>query len=179
MGKFWKHFKTVVKHRWVVFKECAACGILWQGLVHDLSKFSAAEFVASARYFQGNRSPIEAEKEKIGYSKAWLHHKGHNKHHWEYWIDFDRDGSVVANKIPMKYVIEMVCDWVGAGKVYNKKKWTQADPLEFYNKVRSGRHFHPETEEVIVMLLNVIKDGGLKHFHKTCRILKKKLSFTP
>lgn len=179
MGKLWRHFKTVFKHRWVVFKECAACGILWQGLVHDLSKFSTAEFIASAKYFQGNRSPIDAEKEAVGYSKAWLHHKGHNKHHWEYWIDFAKDGSVVANKIPMKYVIEMVCDWVGAGKVYNKKQWTQADPLEFYNKVRAGRHFHPETEEVIVTLLNIIKDGGLKQFHKTCRILKKKLSFTP
>ena len=76
-----KHFKTVCKHKYYVFKECAACGLFWQGLVHDLSKFSPVEFASSAKYFQGNRSPIDAEKEAIGYSTAWLHHKGHNKHH--------------------------------------------------------------------------------------------------
>lgn len=174
MSKLWRHFKTVAKHRWVVFKECAACGIMWRGLVHDLSKFGATEFVASAKYFQGNRSPIDAEKEAIGYSNAWLHHKGHNKHHWEYWTDFDKDGSVIANRIPTKYVIEMVCDWVGAGKVYNKTKWTQADPLSYFYKVRGGRHFHPETEKLIVRLLTIIRDEGLKAFHKECRSLKKK-----
>lgn len=167
--KLWRHFKTVVKHRWVVFKECAACGILWQGLTHDLSKFGATEFVASAKYFQGNRSPIDAEKEAVGYSTAWLHHKGHNKHHWEYWTDFDKDGTVIANLIPAKYVVEMVCDWVGAGKVYNKNKWTQAEPLDFYLKVRAVRHLHPATDETIFNLLTIIKEQGLKAFHTTCR----------
>lgn len=96
MGVRWKHFKTICKHKAVVFKECRACGITWQGLVHDLSKFSPAEFTASAKYFQGDKSPIEAEKEATGYSAAWNHHKGHNPHHWEYWTDFDEDGEVTV-----------------------------------------------------------------------------------
>ena len=169
MGYKWNHFKTICKHKAVVFKECRACGITWQGLIHDLSKYSFEEFLASAKYFQGDRSPIEAEKETVGYSKAWLHHKGCNKHHWEWWTDFANDGSVIANKIPSKYVIEMVCDWIGAGMVYGGEKWTQSEPLNYYNKVRNGRHFHPETEELIVRLLEIIRDDGLDAFHSACK----------
>ena len=168
-GARWKHFKTVMKHKKVVFRECKACGIAWQGFVHDLSKFSHAEFAPSAKYFQGNRSPIDAEKEAIGYSSAWMHHKGHNPHHWEYWTDFDKDGTIIANPIPTKYVIEMVCDWVGAGMVYAKGTWKQSDPLDYYNKVRAGRHFNPKTEELILKLLVCIKEKGLSEFHKMAR----------
>ncbi len=169
MGVRWKHFKTVMKHKQVVFRECWACGIGWQGIVHDLSKFSHTEFSPSAKYFQGNRSPIEAEKEDCGYSFAWLHHKGCNPHHWEYWIDFASDGGIIADRIPKKYVIEMLCDWIGAGKVYAKGKWSQNDPLDYYNKVRAGRYFHPETEQVIVRFLELIRDEGLEQFHKIAR----------
>lgn len=169
MKKYWKHFKTVCKHKYFVFKECAACGIWWQGIIHDFSKFGFTEFVSSAKHFQGNRSPIEAEKEEIGYSKAWLHHKGHNKHHWEYWTDFSDDGGVIANEIPYKYVVEMVCDWIGAGKAYSKDKWTQADPINYFNAHRKGRHFHPNTEKLLVTLQECIRDKGLKEFHILAR----------
>lgn len=169
MGVRWKHFKTIMKHKVVVYRECKACGIMWQGIIHDLSKFSCAEFAPSAKYFQGTGSPIEKEKAEKGYSEAWLHHKGHNKHHWEWWIDFGKNGEIIANKIPSNYVIEMVCDWIGAGIVYEGKKWTQAEPLNYYNKVRAGRHFHPETEELLVKLLEVVRDEGLDGFHKICR----------
>ena len=166
MGVRWKHFKTVCKHKAVVYNECKACGIKWQGIIHDLSKFSHTEFAPSAKYFQGNRSPIEAEKEALGYSDAWLHHKAHNKHHWEYWCDYNNDtGEVFPHRIPKKYVVEMLCDWIGAGKIYSKGKWTQAEPLNYYNKVRAGRHFHPETETVIVRFLELIRDDGLEQFH--------------
>lgn len=165
MGARWKHFKTVMNHKRVVFRECKACGITWQGLIHDLSKFSHTEFAPSARYFQGNRSPIDAER----YTSAWMHHKGHNPHHWEYWTDFGKEGEVIAYKIPYKYVVEMICDWVGAGMVYSKGKWTQSDPLDYYNKVHDGRHFNKETEELILKFLNCIKENGLEEFHKMAR----------
>ena len=167
MGAKLKHFKTVWKHKIVVYQECKACGITWQGIIHDLSKFSPIEFSASAKHFQGNNCPMEAEDSD--YSLAWLHHKGTNKHHWEWWIDFDKDGRVVANKIPSRYVVEMICDWIGAGKVYNKEKWTQSEPLNYFNKVRKGRYFHPETEKLIVYLLEIIRDYGLERFHRICR----------
>jgi len=169
MGARWKHFKTVCKHRKIVYQECKACGITWQGIVHDLSKFSPIEFSTSAKHFQGNRSPIEAEKEDCGYSMAWLHHKGVNKHHWEWWTDFDDKGQIIANKIPSKYVVEMICDWIGAGKVYSNEKWTQEEPLNYFYKVRKGRHFYPETEKLIVYLLEIIRDKGLDEFHRVCR----------
>lgn len=169
MNKYVKHFVTVTKHKWVVFKECAACGIVWQGIVHDLSKYSPTEFVPSARYFQGDKSPIEKEKAERGYSAAWLHHKGHNKHHWEYWTDFDKQGNIVANPIPRKYIVEMVCDWIGAGKVYSGDKWTQSSPWEYYNKVRAGRHFAPEVEQELVGLLAVIASNGLDRFHTVAK----------
>lgn len=169
MGVVWQHFKTICKHKTIVYQECKACGITWQGIIHDLSKFSPIEFLPSARHFQGNRSPIEAEKEDCGYSVAWLHHKGINKHHWEWWMDFDDNGQIIANKIPSKYVVEMICDWVGAGKVYSNEKWTQEAPLDYFNKVRKGRYFHPDTERLITYLLETIKDEGLDRFHEICR----------
>lgn len=169
MNKYWKHFKTICKHKWVVFKLCVACGITWRGIVHDISKFGLTEFIASAKHFQGDRSPIEAEKEEQGYSIAWNHHKGHNPHHWEYWTDFGKNGEVIAQKIPYKYVVEMVCDWIGAGMVYSSGNWSQSDPLEYYRKVREGRHFHPKTEELITAFLLGINDRGLESFYKMAK----------
>ena len=169
MGVRWKHFKTVMKHKAIVYRECKACGIKWQGITHDLSKFSPVEFLSSAKYFQGTGSPIDKEKAEKGYSEAWLHHKGRNKHHWEWWIDYGKTGEIIANKIPSNYVIEMICDWIGAGMVYSGERWTKAEPLNYFNKVRAGRHFHPETEELIVKLLEIISKDGLEEFHRVCR----------
>lgn len=169
MGAKWKHFKTVCRHKAVVFRECKACGITRQGVVHDLSKFGITEFAPSARFFQEGRSPKEIEKEKTGYSVAWQHHKGHNPHHWEWWTDFAADGSVIANKMPYKYVVEMICDWVGAGMVYSGEKWTQEEPLNYYYKCRNGRHFHPDTEKLIVRFLECIRDEGLEGFHRMAK----------
>lgn len=169
MNKAWRHFKTVMKHKAIVYQECKACGIWWQGVIHDLSKFSITEFLPSARYFQGNKSPIEAEKAEKGYSIAWLHHKGLNKHHWEWWTDFGKNGFVIANRMPKKYVIEMICDWIAAGKVYNKEMWTQASPLEYFEKFKSQRYLNNETFDVICLFLKVIKLKGLNTFHEVAK----------
>ena len=177
MGNRWRHFITISKHKAVVFSECRKCGLFWRGLVHDMSKFSPAEFVSSARYFQGNHSPIEAEKAEIGYSKAWMHHKGHNPHHWEYWIDYDEKGQIIANKIPYKYVIEMVCDWIGAGQVYSGDTWDTDQPLRYYKQVRPGRHFHPATEELLLVFLSGIKDNGLDWFHRRAKSVAFRVTY--
>ena len=102
---------------------CFKVGLFWQGLVHDLSKYSPIEFFASARNFQGNKSPVDAEKEKNGYSIAWMNHKATNKHHWQYWLD-NKGNMIYPIEMPIKYVKEMLCDWIGAGKAYNKGNWT-------------------------------------------------------
>ena len=116
MNKYWEHFKTITKHKWEVGKVCFKIGLYKQGICHDLSKYGITEFISSAKHFQGNRSPIDAEKEDIGYSLAWQHHKGHNPHHWEYWIDNIGTYKNTPCKVPYKYVLEMICDWIRSWK---------------------------------------------------------------
>ncbi len=177
MIKYIKHFLTIVKHRHYVKKFCFKCGYPIRGILHDLSKYSPTEFFTSARYFQGTSSPINAEKTEKGYSIAWQHHKGHNPHHWEYWID---DVGTYKNKpikIPFKYVVEMICDWLSAGIVYSKHKVNYnepySEPLEYYNKFRKERIFHPETQDLIEFFLKEIKKDGINHFCKYAKKVKK------
>lgn len=144
----------------MVFLACCAAGIPWQGVKHDLSKYTPIEFFSSAKYYQGNRSPIDAEKEDKGYSLAWLHHKGRNRHHYEYWIDYLDDGGKPV-VIPYKYVIEMVCDWIGAGKVYGgSSKWTRSKPLQFWKWKSRTAKIHPATALFLEYLLTGFESEG-------------------
>lgn len=127
MNKYWKHFKLVLRHKYYVFMEMRRYGLYWQGLTHDLSKFSPVEF-RQAKYYSGTMSPISAEKRVRGYSISWLHHIHHNKHHWEYWYDVT-SGKLAP--IPERYLTEMVCDIVAASKAYNGKKWTPDMPISY------------------------------------------------
>lgn len=131
--KYIKHFIVITKHKLYVGVECFKRGLYWQGFMHDWSKYSPTEFVQSAKYFQGTGTPINKIKEELGYSSAWLHHKGHNPHHWEYWTDFF-EGQIKPCKIPQKYIIEMACDMIGASKAYNKEKYSPKEPLAYFNK---------------------------------------------
>ena len=166
--KYIKHFKTITKHKYYVMKFCFKCGFYKRGLLHDLSKYGKTEFCSSARYFQGNSSPINAEKIEKGYSIAWQHHKGHNPHHWEYWIDNIGTYKNTPCKIPYEFVIEMICDWLGAGIVYSKQNPNYnepyIEPLEYYNKCKKERIFHKETQKLIEYLLNVIAEKGINEF---------------
>jgi hypothetical protein len=125
------HLKTVLKHKWWVFYYCCRFGIPWRGIKHDLSKFSPTEFFESVKYYTGTRSPIDACKEDRGYSKAWLHHKGRNKHHYEYWQDnFDNGGQPLI--MPYKESLEMLCDYLGAGRAYSGKDFTFEGELKWW-----------------------------------------------
>ena len=126
-----RHLATITLHKWFVMIECFRLGLYWQGITHDLSKYSLTEFLTSARYFQGNRSPIGAERAERGYSLAWLHHKACNKHHWEYWTDFTK-GKQTPAPIPEKYVKEMFCDLIGASKAYKKAAFRKDEPLKYF-----------------------------------------------
>ena len=123
MKKIWSHFKTITEHKLLVMKYCFKVGLYKQGLLHDLSKYSPEEFWTGVYYYQGNRSPNAAEREVHGFSKAWLHHKGRNKHHFEYWIDFSikKDDGLVGHKMPLNYVIEMVMDRIAASRIYKER----------------------------------------------------------
>ena len=151
---------TITRHRHKVMYHFLRCGILWQGMRHDLSKYSPTEFLPGARFYLGDRSPTEGERREYGYSKAWMHHKGRNKHHWEYWLDFGVDG-IYACKMPTNYVIEMFCDRVAASMIYQKEKYTDSSALEYYENGRGKILIHPETDALIHHLLKYLSEHGL------------------
>ena len=146
MNKYWKHFKIIMRHKYYVFMECRKYGLYWQGLVHDLSKFSPAEF-RLAKYYVGTQSPINIEKRERGYSQSWLHHFHNNKHHWEYWYDAT-SGKLAP--IPNRYLKEMVCDIIGASKAYNGKNWNRDMPIDYVKN--SGSH-PVELKQILIPML--------------------------
>ena len=171
---FMKHLNTVNRHRALVCLHCFRAGIYWQGLTHDLSKFPPEEFLVSASMYQGSRSPNEGEREDKGYSSAWMHHKGHNKHHFEYWTDYDPKTRLMSPvKMPLIYVIEMFCDRVAASKVYMGDKYNDGCPLEYFDKGRGTRMIHPVTSKLLEKLLTMLRDEGEeKTFAYIRRLLK-------
>ena len=158
------HFKTITKHRNLVCKYCFKIGLYKQGLLHDLSKYSPTEFWRGAKYYQGTRSPNDAERMETGVSLSWLHHKGRNRHHLEYWIDYNLDAEkkdrMVGYKMPVRYVAEMFCDRIAACKVYMKDAYTDAAPYNYYIRSKSHLLIHPETSDEIEKMLEVLKDQG-------------------
>lgn len=174
MNNYIKHFLTITKHKFYVMRYCFKCGLYKRGLLHDLSKYGLTEFFSSAKYFQGNRSPIDAEKDVKGYSLAWQHHKGHNPHHWEYWIDNLGTYKNTPIEILREYEIEMICDWLGAGIVYSKNVVDEnkpyKEPLEYYNKFKNERIFHKNTQARIEKYLETISKEGINSF---CKKVKK------
>ena len=169
-----KHFMTITGHRHKVIANCARAGILWQGLWHDLSKYSPTEFIPGARFYQGDRSPNERERELLGASLAWMHHKGRNRHHYEYWNDYNHKTKQIENvKMPVKYVIEMFCDRVAASKIYNGKDYTDEDPFTYFLRIRGKHRMHPETEELLEELLVMLRDRGESETFAYIRSLKK------
>lgn len=136
------HIKTVTKHKWLVFKLCCRAGIPWRGFMHDWSKFSPTEFWESVKYYTGKRSPIPLAKAENGYSKAWLHHKGRNKHHAEYWYDYETPQKTFI--MPYVYAVEMICDNLAAGITYNGKNWTKSTQLEYWETKGYKKPIHPK-----------------------------------
>lgn len=156
------HFKTINHHKRLVMELCFKLGLYRQGILHDLSKYHPTEFLVGARYYQGNRSPNAAEREQKGYSTAWLRHKGRNKHHLEYWIDYSLEEGhyMTGMKMPTKYVVEMFCDRVAACKNYKGDAYTDADALEYYEHSRDHYLIHPDTARLLEFLLKMLKENG-------------------
>ncbi|WP_251198214.1 DUF5662 family protein [Anaerotardibacter muris] len=172
----WAHFGTISHHKALVFELCVRCGIPWQGLVHDLSKYSPEEFLTGVRFYQGNRSPNTAERNANGFSRAWIHHKGRNKHHYEYWTDMrpGKGGMLVGNLIPTKYMVEMFCDRVAASKVYAKDNYRDSSPLEYLQlELTAGNlPFHPESAAFLYVLLEHLAEHGED---ETLRFIRKNI----
>lgn len=160
--KWFQHLKTVCHHRELVRQHCFRVGLYRQGLMHDLSKFSPVEFLVGAKYYRGFESPNNAERRDRGYSSAWLHHKGRNKHHLEYWIDYSlgEETPMAGMKMPKKYVVEMFCDRVAASKTYRGEQYKDSDPWEYYQKSKSHYMMNPETRDLLEDMLKRLADEG-------------------
>ena len=144
--KWLRHLCTVHHHRALVRKYCFKLGLYRQGLMHDLSKYSPTEFIP-------------------GYSSAWLHHKGRNKHHLEYWIDYSlqKDGyPLTGMEMPVKYVAEMLCDRIAACRVYQGEAYTDASAWQYYeNGLRVNTMImHPKTRELLETMLHMLAEKG-------------------
>lgn len=162
--RFFGHLSTVLTHKWWVFYYACKVGIPWQGLWHDMSKFSPVEFFEGVKYYTGTSSPINACKAANGgLSKAWLHHSGRNKHHWEYWYDVTQHK---ANYIPVKFIKEMLCDYLAAGRTYDKYSFSYQKEAEWwqnqlwYRKIDIERH----SASILSGFFNLLETFGEEGF---------------
>lgn len=161
MNRLFRHFSTVVRHRRLVIRHCRLAGIGWQGLFHDLSKFQPTEFVPGVKYYQGNRSPNERERELFGYSAAWMHHKGRNRHHFEYWTDINPETKRYETvRMPIRYLKEMFCDRMAASKIYRGKAYADRDPLEYFLRGNARYRMHPDTADLLEEWLRMLAEQG-------------------
>ncbi len=167
------HFKTITQHRHKVIQHCFKAGIGFQGLFHDLSKYSPCEFWIGAKYYQGTKSPNDKERELFGYSKAWIHHKGRNKHHFEYWYDYDRDThEILPVEMPVKYVKEMLCDRIAASKIYQGKNYNENHPLEYFYSSKARKYMHKKNADMLEEWLVMLSEKGEKAVFEHVRKIK-------
>lgn len=161
LSNFLGHLSTVVNHRHKVMEHCFKAGIIRRGMLHDLSKFSLTEFIPGVLYYQGNRSPNEREREVDGASKAWMHHKGRNRHHFEYWTDYSpQTKKLEPVRMPDVFIVEMFCDRVAASKIYNKADYTDSMPLGYFMRAKHRRIIEKETAAKLEFLLRMLSVRG-------------------
>ena len=164
-----RHFALVAEHKSYVFLYFAYAGLPLLGLAHDWSKFSPSEFFESVRYFNGRRSPVGLAREIEGYSFAWLHHKGRNKHHFEFWQDVvDANGvpvkkanDIVPLQMPYEYALEMICDTIAASRAYNGKKFSYALLANWWSRRHKAPiNMHPQTLRFCDAMYEALKTAG-------------------
>ena len=169
--KPWRHFCTITKHKWLVLGGCFRVGLYWQGITHDLSKYSPVEFWNGARYYQGFKSPNTAERDDKGYSEAWMHHKGRNRHHYEYWTDMNRQTRTYEPiPMPRKYLVEMVMDRRAACMTYQGKDYRPDSALVYFDRSREKDLMHPKTNKELRYILAMLAEKGEK---ETFRYIRK------
>lgn len=160
------HFRTITEHKLLVMEHCFRIGLYRQGLMHDLSKYMPSEFLMGCMYYaDGKASPNNKEREAKGYSGAWLHHKGRNRHHFEYWLDYSLDKGkgkypLQPVQMPRKYVAEMLMDRICASKNYNKEAYTRHDPLAYFERGRGHYLLHPQTSRELHGMLRILDARG-------------------
>ena len=178
------HFRTITTHKKLVRDGCFRVGLYRQGIMHDWTKYTPTEFLVGCKYYQGYRSPNNAERADKGYPLAWLHHKGRNKHHMEYWIDYDvsdtsEHGCMTGMRMPVRYVVEMFIDRVSASKTYQKEKYTDSSALTYYRQGKGHYMMHEDTEALLAFLLTMLAKKGERatFWYVKNKVLKGKVPY--
>ena len=106
----------------------------------------------------------KVKRSENGVSLSWLHHKGRNRHHFEYWIDYriGPDGTVTMGgcKMPKKYVAEMFCDRIAACRVYQGEKYTDASAYDYFHRTKGHLWINEETAALLDRWLLLLKEQG-------------------
>lgn len=168
MNMHLQYLKYMLRHKWYVFQECRKAGILWRGIVHDLSKFRPDEWLPYARYFYGGAH--RKWKDVTAYEKtyfwqaawhdtqecvddefdaAWLKHIHRNPHHWQYWVLREDNGAEKCLPMPWDDMAEMLCDWRGAGKAQGYGDNT----IEWYGKNKDKMRLNPHNRDLVEELI--------------------------
>ena len=156
-----KHILLTIRHKYFVFLYAVHLGIPCIGFMHDWSKFSWEELITSGKYYLGTQSPQILERNaNDDYSLVSIHHTGHNKHHWQYWVDYRKENTLVYC-IPYKYAVEYVCDSLSASRVYNGKHHDKGDAYTYFNNYCDKCMMHPAIKEFVSDCLAKYRDEGL------------------
>ena len=184
---YWKYLKQLLRHKWFVFLETRRRGMMWLGIVHDLSKFRLDEFIPYARFFYGNypEPTYSSAGQALTYDakqefyQAWNRHQKRNKHHWQYWMltNDSEEPQTICLPMPIKYMREMLADWYGAGRAYGNP-----DTPAWYKEHRYKIILHPSSRAWIEFMLGL--SGFDKNFitidgkwHKS--VIRKGYEFYP
>lgn len=154
--KHLRYIKYIVKHKFFVFIACLKRGMIWQGIMHDISKLSPTEWGPYAEHHYGDNPKIKRDKTGAynpldvspEYDRAWLHHVHNNPHHWQHWVSPRSDGTYKVLPIPDKYLKEMVCDFWGAGMAQGKP-----DIIGWYKANKDSMVLHEESRKRLEELL--------------------------
>jgi hypothetical protein len=161
--KYLKYLKYLLAHKFWVSYYCFKNKLYLRGFLHDWTKFLPDEFVPYMNFFYGKKGAVHRGAMQSGYYKpyktddekfdfAWLKHQNRNKHHWQWWVLPKDDGTILAMRMKRKYIVEMVCDWRGAGKAQgfgdNTKSW--------YEENKDKMTLHPETRSQVEDILNTL-----------------------
>lgn len=147
--------KYLLRHKYWVFVASRKCDVsMGRALVHDLSKLKPSEWLPYARTFykpDGRSQYLPTDD----FQYAWLHHQKANRHHWQYWVLTMDTGLRIPMRMPMKYVREMVADWMGAGRAITGK-W---ETLEWYENNKGKMTLHPKTQDDVEIILYEAFEG--------------------
>jgi hypothetical protein len=149
MRRHWKYLKYVVRHKWFVLIACIKLkASLRLALLHDISKFRPSEWFDYAHTFYTSAG-VSQYNESPGFKTAWLRHQHRNPHHWQYWLLHQDDGQDIPIEMPRRYAVEMLADWMGAGRAITGH-W---DYRDWYNKNKTKIVLHPNSRELVEKLM--------------------------